>query len=216
MHARNLIAAAALGMVVIALVHAPAWGQKVDTPFRWGSIKKSVGEYMIDIAFNGTSVRSKLPMEFDFGLYKAAPGAPVGASPGAKVPVPDFTSVWVRVSRQKARAKFKSGFRTRAEKAASQLSGQPEILFSGTILRVDNDSAAMTYTFPETGAYELTVAFWNKDRLLVKSSLPVNVEKGEVESVSDPSFYISGVIGGLVGMMVGLGFALTPLVRRRA
>jgi hypothetical protein len=146
MHARNLIAAAALGMVVIALVHAPAWGQKVDTPFRWGSIKKSVGEYMIDIAFNGTSVRSKLPMEFDFGLYKAAPGAPVGASPGAKVPVPDFTSVWVRVSRQIARAKFKSGFRTRAEKAASRLAGQPEILFSGTILRVDNDAAAMTYT----------------------------------------------------------------------
>lgn len=210
MQARKLITAVMLGLFLMAVAEMPAWGQKTDKPFQWGSLKKKVGEYTFDIGFNGTGIESRIPIEFDFSLRKTKGAA------GAKGPVPDFTSVLVRVSRQTMDAKFKGRFRARAEKAASQLAGQPEILFSGAILRVDNDTAAMTYMFPETGAYKLTVAFWNKDRLLAKSSLPVTVEKGAAENASNPSFYITGIIGGLVGLMVGLGFALTPLIRRRS
>ena len=90
-----------------------------------------------------------------------------------------------------------------------------ETIFVGSIHNPEFGKAGMTFTFPESVNYELSVRFQNKDQTLAEASFPLTVAAGEKQANSTrTSQPYSALITGIIGL--ALGYGLSFLMKRKA
>lgn len=99
-----------------------------------------------------------------------------------------YTDVWVRIQQDK------------------------KVIFASGINQPKFGSTGMTFTFPETGEYEMSVRYQNDEGSIVETSVPITVIEDPEDGGTDSPWL--PLATGLIGLV--LGFALAFMLRKKA
>lgn len=102
-----------------------------------------------------------------------------------------FTNIWVRIEDDK------------------------KLLFAGGIVKASIGKTAMTYVFPQAGAYTLTVRFQNRDNALAEAVFPITIEPALLDSKDGSSVGMAYVIVAGIGGLI-IGFLAALILRKRS
>ena len=161
------VGAIALIVSVFAFLAAPVYAHLAGRSF-----EKTIDGKLIDIGSSEEDIIAGAPVSLDFRLFDA--------ERIAEVP---FTSVWVRISRDKNN------------------------FYAGNIAKARIGPTTLLYQFAEPGVYTLSVRFQNETAGSVETTFAIAVGEGSAPpAISRMRAY--GAAGGAVGLGLVIGVVL--------
>lgn len=148
------------------------------------SIETVVDGYLVDIGQTPEVITTNRSVRFAYDLLDNETNEVVS-----------YTDVWVLIQK------------------VSDQNDRKKTIFASGIHQPRFGSTGMTFTFPESGEYELSVRYQNDEEgSIVDTSVPITViEEPENDETDLPWLPLTS---GLIGLV--LGFALTFMLRKKA